>query len=120
MAYLKDNLSIDQGATFRKSYVWSSTTPATTPISLTGYTARMMLRTKQGDVTPVLSLTNVQNASGQIILGGSLGTLQIYLTDAATMSLVKGGVYDLEVISPTGDVSRLLQGSFSVSPNVTR
>ena len=120
MAYLTKKLFIDQGATFRDSNVWSSTTPAVTPISLVGFTARMQLRKNPTDPVIILSLTDVASLNGQLILGGALGTIQIYITDAATMLLVGGGAYDLEVVSPTGDVYRLLQGSFTVSPNTTR
>lgn len=68
------------------------------------------------------SLTDVLSADGQIILGGALGTVQIYLKDSLTDVLSGGGAYDLELVSPTPtfDVTRLQEGSFAVDANVTR
>jgi len=120
MALLKQNLAIDQGATFRAYFVYSTTSPGVTPVDITSYTARMQLRKDPNAVAVLLSLTDILSASGQIILGGALGTVQIYMTDTATMGLAGGGAYDLEIVSPGGDVTRLLQGNFAVNPNVTR
>lgn len=74
-----------------------------------------------GGTVAFVSLTNVANDDGQLILGGTAGTIEMYIKDAVTNVLSGGGVYDLELISPTPtfDVTRLVQGSFSADPNVT-
>lgn len=113
--------SIEQGATYRRTFVYTSTpAPNITPVDLTGYTARMQFRSNAAAVTPLLSLTDVGSADGQIIIGGQAGTVQVYITDAATDRLSGSGVYDLELISPIGDVIRFIKGAYSVSPNITK
>jgi hypothetical protein len=116
----KTPLPIEAGATFRKTYKYVSSLSPVVPIDITGYTARMQFRAKIGDALPVLSLTDVANASGQLIINGPQGSVEIYINDTTTSALYGGGVFDLELVSPTGEVIRLVQGSYSVSPNVTR
>ncbi len=113
------NLSIEQGATFRLPITWKTGTPRTV-VNLTGYTARMQLRRVVTDELPLISITDTLSSEGQVILGGVLGTIEVFITDTATEELVSGGVYDLELIAPNDDVKRLVQGRFSLSLNVTR
>ena len=74
-----------------------------------------------GGTVAFVSLTNTLGTDGQLVLGGAAGTIEIYIKDSATNVLSGGGSYDLELISPapTSDVTRLVQGSFSVNPNAT-
>lgn len=112
----KIKLAIYQGATFRKRLTWKDS--SSTPIDLTGCTARMQVRVKLKDETPVLSLTT---ENGGITLGGVDGTVDLYVSDEDTTDFTwKGGVLDLEIVHPSGDVTRLAEGSASVSPEVTR
>ena len=75
-----------------------------------------------GGSVAFVSLTSTLNNDGQLTLGGVAGTVEIYIKDSVTDVLSGGGSYDLELISPTPtfDVTRLVQGSFSAPPNVTR
>ncbi len=88
------------------------------PIDLTGCTARMQVR---ADVESPLVLIELSTLNGRIVLGGAAGTvdLGIAATDTAAMAWTSG-VWDLEITHPGGDVSRLAEGSISVSPEVTR
>lgn len=55
-----------------------------------------------------------------IVLGGNAGTVVISLSDDITASLAAGTyIYDLELTSPTGSVTRLLEGTFIVDAEVT-
>lgn len=55
-----------------------------------------------------------------ILLGGTAGTVVISLTDETTADLAAGTyVYDLELNSPTGDKTRLIEGAFVVKAEVT-
>lgn len=55
-----------------------------------------------------------------IVLGGSAGTVVINLSNSVTASLAAGTyVYDLELTSSTGSVTRLLEGTFIVDAEVT-
>ena len=110
------HLNIEQGATFTRTITWKDSTGA--PVNLTGYTARMQIRERVESSTALVSLTS----SSGITLGGVAGTIVITITSTQTDSLpnMKKGVYDLELVSSGGVVTRLLQGEVVVSPQVTR
>lgn|SRR5574343_526082 len=116
MAASTYDILIEQGATFQLNLVWKDS--GGTPINLTGYTARMQVRHKLADTSPLLDFTT---ENGAITLGGVLGTISILglatLTDALT---VKSGVYDLELVSAGGIVTRLIEGGVTITPQVTR
>jgi hypothetical protein len=113
------DLRIDQGATYSCTVTWTDTNG--TAISLTGYTARMQIRRRYADqdagITPLVSLTQASGLS----LGGSAGTVGITISATVTAGLPVGQwVYDLEVVSGGGVVTRLMQGAAYVSAEVTR
>lgn len=109
-------LTIYQGATFNQRLIWQDDTQ--TPIDLTGYTARMMARASQADADPFLTLTT---ENGGIALGGAAGTIDLYMSDTATAALTAPiGLYDLELESGGGDVTRILQGTLTISKEITR
>lgn len=112
----KLDLYIEQGATFLKSLLWK--TSDDDPIDLTDYTARMQIREKLKDENPVIELTTENN---RIILGGEEGTITLTISADDTSDLtIKKGVYDLELVSGGGVVTRLLEGAITVAPEVTR
>jgi hypothetical protein len=110
------DLTINQGATFELTITWKDS--AGTAINLTGYSARMQVRETYSSTSSVVSLTN---GSG-ITLGGSAGTIAIVISATTTAGLTApfSGVYDLELVSAAGVVTRLLQGAATVTPEVTR
>jgi hypothetical protein len=67
----------------------------------------------------VLTLTS-ENAG--ITLGDAAGTITLSATATVTAALTApfSGVYDLELVSGGGVVTRLLEGSATISPEVTR
>lgn len=78
----------------------------------------MQARAKIENTSTLLSLTT---ENGGISLGGVAGTVTINLSPIETAALTwKSAVYDLEIVFGNGDVRRLLAGSVSVSPEVTR
>ena len=108
------NLAIEQGATFSQTLTWKIDNIL---VNLTGYTARLQARTDVTAPTTILSLTQ---AAG-ITLGGAAGTIVIAQSATQTAALVAGNyVYDLELVSSAGVVTRLVQGTFTVSAEVTR
>lgn len=114
----KLKLTIYQGATFRKRLTWTGPAPTRTPIDMTGCTARMQVRSEVESAVVLLSLTT---ENGGITLGGATGTIDLLSADDETAAITwDGGVWDLEIVHPGGDVTRLAQGSISVSPEVTR
>lgn len=110
------NIITDQGATFSRTLTWTDS--AGTAVNLTGYTARMQVRTDYETTgTPVLSLTT---ENGKIVLGGSAGTIALGVPASDMASVVAGSyVYDLELVSGVV-VVRLVQGTFTVRAEVTR
>lgn len=113
----KLKLTIYQGATFRKRLTWKAGTPAV-PVDLTGCTARMQVREEVDSASALLTLTTEND---RITLGGTAGTIELYVSDEDTADITwEGGVWDLEIVHPGGEVTRLAQGSVSVSPEVTR
>ena len=110
------DITINQGATFELTVTWKDSTGAA--INLTGYSARMQVRETYSSASTVVSLTN---GSG-ITLGGAAGTIAILISATTTAALTApfSGVYDLELVSAGGVVTRLLQGAATVTPEVTR
>lgn len=112
----KLKFTIYQGATFPKRLTWKSG-PVSAPVDLTGCTARMQVRSSVDSPIVLLSLTT---ENGGIALGGTAGTIDLYVSAADTAAITwRSGVWDLEIVHPGGDVVRLAQGSISVSPEVT-
>lgn len=111
------NIEIQQGATLSIVATWKDN--AGTPINLTGYTARMAVRENYASTSAILTLTTENSG---IALGGALGTVTISASATATAALTApwSGVYDLELVSGGGVVTRLLEGLVFISPEVTR
>jgi hypothetical protein len=119
-------LALEQGATYRRTFTWGTAgTPDVdgnptlgTPHDLTGCTARMQIRQAYGK--PVLLEATTENDG--IVLGGVDGTIELALSDTMTdaVALRSPGRYDLEVMYPSGDVVRVLEGPVTVDLNITR
>lgn len=84
---------------------------------LTGYRARMQVRKYLESATPMITLTTENE---RILLGGEEGTIQLIIRSEDTAAIQFSGVYDLEIISPSNEVDRVLQGNFNLSYEVTR
>lgn len=113
------DLLIEQGATFTWPMVWKD--DAGVPINLTGYTARMHVRFTLAAPVTLLELTTL---NGRITLGTTGGQITLSLTATETAALLdwpaNKGVYDLEMVSSGGQVTRLLKGTITLDPEVTR
>ena len=112
------NIVCDQGATFGLSMTYKDANG--TVINLTGYTARMQVRSKASAPTTILSLSSISAAG--ITLGGAAGTIVINISASGTAALEPGDyVYDLELVNTSSTaVTRLVQGRFRVSAEVTK
>ena len=109
-------LNIDQGANLSLEVTLRDINK--TPLNLTGYTARMQLRTSYTAPEVILELTT---ENSRIVITPLTGVVMLLLDAVTTAALVaKNYVYDLELVSPTGFVFRALQGEAIVSPEVTR
>ena len=116
MAATTYDLTIEQGATFSLVITYKDND---TPVSLVGYTARMQVRSTMESATVLIELTT--GADARIVLGGAAGTITMTISATDTAALTAGrAVYDLELISGGGVVTRLIQGVCTISRNVTR
>ena len=111
------DLSCYQGANFDYTLTWQAGGSA---VNLTGYSARMQVRDSYDAGTAVISITS---GTG-ITLGGTAGSIVLELSATATAALDGTPntqyVYDLELVSGAGYVTRLVEGNFYVYPEVTK
>lgn len=109
------NLTFSQGATWKLSMAYNNSDGV--PIDLSNYTARMQARTTYTAATAALTLTN---GSG-ITLGGTAGSIDL-LVPASTTATIGAAqyVYDMELVSASNEVTRLIEGTLIVTPEVTR
>ena len=108
----KANLVIDQGSTF--STELNLTDENGDPLALSGYTANSQIRKWYTSTNAAAEFTtSINTASGVITLS---------LTSAQTSNLVHGRyVYDVEINdTATSEVSRIVEGIVTVTPQVTR
>ena len=112
----KYNIIADQGATFTRQLTWKDTDGD--PVDLTGYTARMQLRSQiDASGAAVLELTTENN---RIVLGGTAGSINLSVAATAMAEISAATyVYDLELVSGSV-VTRLVQGTFEIRGEVTR
>lgn len=104
-----------QGSTFSKTLRW---TDGGYPINLTGYTAAMQVKSSYGSATSIITLST---ANGRITIANPTnGELVLTISSEDTADLPTGEyLFDIEVTSLSGTVTRLVQGPFIVLPEVT-
>lgn len=112
-------ITIEQGATFRHSLALKAGAGASAPaLNLTGYSARMQLR---ADYSAQDVLLELSTANGRITITPLTGLLDLLISAADTALLdFNKALYDLEVESANGEVTRILQGVVTLSKEVTR
>jgi hypothetical protein len=111
------NLTCQQGATFKRTLTWTAPNKKDL-INLTGYTARMHVR---ATVDASETITTLTTSNSRVTLGGALGTIDLLISATDTAALTPGQyVYDLELVSGGGEVTRLIEGNFVVKAEVTR
>jgi hypothetical protein len=107
------NIICEQGATFQRNI--SVVNADNTEPDYTNSTARMQVRPNVTSETVIIELTT---ENGRITLLNNTITLDITADDTEALPT---GVYKYDLEIQTGsEVIRLVQGSFTVSPEVTR
>ena len=120
------NITLEQGTTFYRLIDVMEPTVLDPDVyeafDLTGYTARMQIRRTIDSDTPMVSLTSpTVSGNGITVMDGANNAISINITDATTSLVDSSGLYDLEIIkTSTGQVSRLLQGTVTLSREVTK
>jgi len=117
-AVTKVNMYIPQGATYGHKFLYRQESDESI-ISLNGYTARLHIRDK---VTSTAALYEASTDEGDgITITGSQGEVYLEIPAAITAAWTwTRAVYDLEIISGIGKVTRIAEGNVKVSPEVTR
>lgn len=129
---IRQDIHIDQGETWSFTYTHAS---GGSPVDLTGYTARMAVRDVIGGAIYAYLSTGADADGGTITLGGALGTVTLSMTAAETTSLddlpeilqplvpqkgrVRKLIYDVEIVSGAGTVTRILEGQVVLNREVT-
>lgn len=108
----KHNIVIEQGSTFKQRL--QIKTSDGTPVNLVGYQVRGMVRLAYTDTVPTATFSCV-------VTDAANGVVEITLSAATTAALVfTKGVYDIELVTPTTSVIRLIQGNVILSKEVTK
>lgn len=120
MAAANVNLKIEKGAQYFKTFIWRD--KQKTPISLSGYSARMHIRESLDSPNIEVELST-SNGRVQLEANSEVGRIDLILgatlTDAITLT---SGVYDFELYNQADpdDVKRLMEGVVTIVEGVTR
>lgn len=107
---IKANILIDQGADF--STTINVTDDDGNIIELTGYTSAAQLRKHYTSISQTAFTTSISPL---------IGTVTLSMNAAVTGTITAGRyVYDVELTSNTGVVTRLVEGIVTVTPQVTK
>lgn len=115
MLAARKDMTIEQGAKFSRLIRWLDGNG--NPVDLTGWSARMQVRTGHGGTL----LLDLSTANGKITLSSG-GTIEIEATASDTDGLdFERAVYDLELTPPSGSANtvRLLEGYIYLNRQVT-
>lgn len=102
---------------FNQAETWDPVLTLTengTPVDLTGATARLTIRTKQGLAAPILTDGDLTSADG-LTLGDAAGTVAILRSAAQTAAWTVGTYhYELKITFADGKTRAMLQGLLEV------
>ena len=111
------DLNITRGDSFIQSLLWQ--TSGGDPVDITGFTARMQIRDSSDCGAVRISLTETDG----LTLGGTAGTIEIYISPERTATLSQNGVWDIELTNPSANpvtVLTLVGGATVITLDVTR
>ena len=115
----KRDLTVWLGSIFEHKIILKDA--ASTPLDLTGKTARMQIRKTKKAFSVIAELTT---ENGRIVLGGTDGSITITLDAIATTTLNNGkgldAVYDIELVTSSTVIDRVLEGKIKLDREVTR
>jgi hypothetical protein len=111
------NINAERGETFSRVFTWKDA--AGNPVNLTGFTAKMEVRTGTPE-QPGSLLLSFTTANGRIILGAVAGTITLAAI-VADIDAIPAGVYCYDIfLTGSGVTTRLLEGQFKVIEKVTQ
>jgi hypothetical protein len=113
---IQKNWEVDQNTTFKFEIQYTED-DETTPIDLTGASAKMQVRDTKGGSKIAFTLTS---PSGGISIDETTGTLSISITPTQTNKLFyPKSSYDIMMIDSNGNKIKLLEGFMTLSRSVT-
>lgn len=113
-------LVIEAGATFKLSVMVRGGTGADAPaMDLTGWTPRLQIREVAGDLGVLLDCRPDNDRLKVSDAAAGRLSMVVLADDTSTLEFTSA-VYDLIITHTTGEVRRLLQGTATLSPAVTR
>lgn len=109
------DILVDQGATLNRAMFLKNSTKR--PVNIDGYIGRMHIRDYVDSSIIVKTLTT---ENGGITIDGIGGRVDILLKPSETDDLgAKEYVYDLELESEEGEVTKIVSGKLSVRAEIT-
>ena len=104
------NFIMEQGATFTRQLTVKENNSA---MNLSGYSVASLMRSTHDSSTVAGTFTcTISNAAG--------GIISMSMTPAVRGAIEEGMyLYDMEITSGSGTVTRLIQGEVTVTPEVT-
>jgi hypothetical protein len=112
----KYRAACEQGSTFTKTLYLKNKCQEL--MDLTGFSASMNVRAKVADSETIFNLSS--SGGNGIVIDAVNSTITVTIAAADTTAAVIGKhVYDLE-ITKDGLVTRLIEGTFEITPEVTR
>jgi len=114
----KVNMYIPQGTTYGHNFLYRQESDDSI-IVLSAYTARLHIREKVSSTTTLYEATTDDDDG--LTINGSQGEVSLEIPAAITAAWTwTKAVYDLEIVSAFGKVSRIAEGNVKVSLEVTR
>ena len=109
------DITIEQGSGFSLPLTYEA--PEGSLVDFTGSTARLHARLKFSSADRLFELTT-ENGGIDLTEDGEI-TLSMSATDTAALSFSRG-VYDLEIVPPTGEPYKIIKGNVFLNREVTR
>jgi len=108
------NITIEQGTTFSKTLIYKNSSGTVVNLS--------DVAEVRGQVRPSVASTTFKNFTLTVDANPALGKIywSMSATDTATLSAPATQYYDIEIEYDNGTVKRILEGTVTVSPEVTR
>jgi len=112
MAAGKHDITLEQGATYNMQIRVEENG---SPVDVTNYTFASQIRKSHYSTEVAAQFTTK-------LVNGPQGSFNISLTDTETSAVDSAftHVYDVEITSDTGAVSRIIEGTVTVTPEVTK
>jgi hypothetical protein len=109
------DITIEQGSGFSLQLVYEA--PEGSLVDFTGSTARLHARLKFSSADTLFELTT-ENGGIELTENGEI-TLSMSAAQTAALTFSRG-VYDLEIVPPSGEPYKIIKGSVFLAREVTR